>query len=356
MSIRALVVDDSALYRKIVSDILDSIPEVQVVGRAQNGQEALRKCRELLPDLITLDLEMPLLDGLGVLQGLKEESHVPGVIMLSSLTTAGAKVTISALRLGALDFVVKPSGSDIDQNVVELRQELQPKVEAFMATRQSQVESAPSTQPIESVSSSDPLTTHHIAPQIVVIGISTGGPRALNEMLPALPADFPLPILIVQHMPPVFTKSLAEDLDKHCALTVREAEQDQAIIPGQVLIAPGGRHMRISAAGGSPRVLITDDPPVHSCRPAVDLLFESAASCYREAVLAVIMTGMGSDGTAGIKVLKKYNVPVIAQDKNSCTVFGMPRIPIEEGLADVVCPLSEIATQIQQLSRRTQLL
>jgi two-component system, chemotaxis family, protein-glutamate methylesterase/glutaminase len=305
---------------------------------------------------------MPELDGIDVLRRLRTSPTPPGVIMLSAHTSTGAAATTKALSLGAFDFVLKPHGPDPEANSRRLGEQLKNKIAAFTAGRtagepsaeRASGDSSNAPRPRE-LGAADPAefgcdTRSDAVPSVpieaVVIGISTGGPDALSKLLPRLPADLPVPVLVVQHMPPIFTKSLAEDLDGRSALRVEEAVDGQAAEPGLVLIAPGGKQMRLDRVDGRLIVRITDDPRENSCRPAVDYLFRSAAEHLGPAVLAVIMTGMGSDGTLGLRQLKKQGAFVVAQDRESCVVFGMPAQPIREGLADVVAPLSDIARHI----------
>jgi two-component system chemotaxis response regulator CheB len=361
--LRVLVVDDAVIYRKIVTELLAEVPEVEVVGSAANGKIALQKIEQLKPDLITLDLEMPEVDGLGVLRQLRAVGSPAAAIMLSSVTEQGAAATIAALELGAIDFVVKPSGKSIEENISKLRQELRSRIVAYartlgvkrlLAATTPSTAAAPAPRHVEP----SPAPQKHVVPpvisnrppEVVLIGISTGGPKALTQMLPRLPAELPVPVLIVQHMPPVFTRSLANDLDLRCKLRVSEAEEGQPVLRGSILIAPGGRQMGLRREGDSIVARITDDPPENSCRPSVDYLFRSAVAIYGGNALAVIMTGMGSDGTAGCRLLRQRGARVIAQDEASCVVFGMPREPIAQGLVDVVAPLDRIATEIVRLT------
>lgn len=353
--LRVLVVDDTAFYRKIVAEALRAIPDVEVVGTAVNGRAAIEKYHELRPDLLTLDLEMPELDGIAVLRRLQALPTPPGVIMLSSHTSSGAASTTKALALGAFDFVLKPEGPDPEANSRRLLEQLRNKVAAFAAGRATAAPSpADAVREVEAPCEADPdyCGSSDALPAVpvdaVVIGISTGGPDALTKLLPRLPADLPVPVLIVQHMPPIFTRSLAEDLDRRSALRVVEAVDGQTAEPGLVLIAPGGKQMRLERDADRLIVRITDDPPENSCRPAVDYLFRSAALHLGPAVMAIIMTGMGSDGTLGLRILKQRGAFVIAQDRASCVVFGMPAQPIHERLVDVVAPLSEIARHIER--------
>ncbi len=360
--IRILVVDDTVTYRKIVTDILKDVDDFEVIGAAANGKIALQKIQQFKPDIITLDLEMPELDGIGLLKEIKKQNIQVGTIMLSAFTTKGAESTVAALELGAFDFVVKPNDLDIEANKQSLRTHLIPKIRIYARTinikRQASQKPAPA-----SVSKPKKLTDEVIRrmtdvitgvknrPEIVVLGISTGGPQSLTKMLPELPADFPLPILIVQHMPPMFTASLAQDLNKKCNLTVSEGFQGQQVLPGHIIIAPGGKQMKVQKTLAQTTIVVNDDPPENNCRPAVDYLFRSAAHSYGGNVIGVIMTGMGYDGKLGCKLLKRRGAIIVAQNEETCVVYGMPKQPIEEGIADVIAPLDKIANTINQLSR-----
>jgi two-component system, chemotaxis family, protein-glutamate methylesterase/glutaminase len=360
--LRVLVVDDTVTYRKIVNSVLSEMPDVEVVGMAANGKIALAKVEQLRPDLLLLDVEMPEVNGLEVLRRLQAAGSPAGAIVLSSLTAEGAQTTITCLELGAFDFVLKPSSGSIDENVQRLRGELKPRLTAFArrrAVRSILGDTAPPSSPRSTTIQRQPAPAAvrpvlpRIAatgkPQVVAIGISTGGPKALTEMLPKLPGDLRVPVLIVQHMPPVFTKSLADDLDRRCQLPTFEAEDGQEVRAGEILIAPGGRQMKIQRESDSVVVRITDDPPENSCRPSVDYLFRSVVATYGAGTAAVIMTGMGNDGSAGCRLVKGRGGHVVAQDEASCVVFGMPRQPVEEGIADVVAPLDRLASEIVHL-------
>jgi len=358
-TVRVLVVDDAVVYRKAVGDALRKVPGVEVVGTAPNGRIAMQKIERLQPDLLTLDLEMPEMDGLAVLRELRRQANPIGVIMLAGFSGNGAEDTMAAFELGAFDFVLKPSGNDPAANVARLGADLRAKVEAFARShRIHRILSTPAcSRPEAAALATTKLRVPADRPpqgasrrssevRVVVIGISTGGPRALTRMLPQLPADLAAPVLVVQHMPPLFTRSLAEDLDRRCRLHVQEACDGQLVAPGNIFIAPGGRQMKVEAEEGQVHIRITEDPPENSCRPSVDYLFRSAASVYGECALAVIMTGMGNDGTKGCRTLKECGARIIAEDAATCVVFGMPREPIEQGLADVVAPLDRIAAEI----------
>jgi two-component system chemotaxis response regulator CheB len=340
---RVLVVDDSTVFRKVVRDALAAQPGVEVVGVAADGRRALEKVQQLKPDLITLDVEMPELDGLAVLAELQRLQAEVNVIMVSAATTAAAAQTAQALRLGAFDFIQKPNGPTLERNVELLRAELAPKI-AALAELEAPAESTPAVPPqtpVEPVRAVAPAVPFRGA-AVVAIGVSTGGPSALSRLLPNLPASFPTPIVIVQHMPPVFTKSLAEDLGRHCRIRIKEAVDGESLVAGTAYIAPGGRQMKLAGNALAASVVVTDDPPERSCRPSVDYLFRSVADIYGGQALAVILTGMGDDGTAGCRVLKRQGAQIAAQDQASCVVYGMPRQVAESGLADVICPLAEM--------------
>jgi two-component system, chemotaxis family, protein-glutamate methylesterase/glutaminase len=364
--IRVLIVDDTVTYRKIVGDVLSDISCVEVVGAAANGKIALQKIEQLRPDLLTLDLEMPEMDGLEVLQHLQHTGSDVRAIMLSGATAEGADSTMKALKLGAFDFVSKPTGGDAGKNAELLRHELNLKIKAFaLSKRVHTILNKPGPTPPHTLTTPHPskenaLVTHpqrafEIStgrPEVVALGISTGGPASLIRMLPMLPADLDVPVLIVQHMPPVFTKSLADDLNHRCALTVSEACDGQSVSPGHVLIAPGGKQMKVEKAGAHIVVRITDDPPENSCKPSADYLFRSVSNICGGNAIGVIMTGMGNDGTRGCREMKQRGASIIAQDEATCVIFGMPKGPIDEGLTDVVAPLDRIAGEIVRLAGR----
>jgi two-component system, chemotaxis family, protein-glutamate methylesterase/glutaminase len=369
-NLRVLVVDDTIVYRKAVSDIIGEIPGVELVGVAHNGKIALSKIQTLKPDILTLDIEMPEMNGIEVLSALQKSYPGIGAIMLSTLTAEGSDMTMRALELGAFDFILKPQSKNQIEGKKEIRAALEPILRAFakskyassLISNKGRIPSTPqslrgtvASQPPGGMKVFKPLASKP-APsgirrgksEIVAIGISTGGPNALTQMLPRLPGDLGVPVLIVQHMPPVFTKSLAASLDKKCALTVKEAVNGENILPNVVYIAPGGKQMKLVAGtdGMNRRIKITDDPPENSCRPSVDYLFRSVADYYVGRATAVIMTGMGSDGTQGLGVLKSKSAFIIGQDESSCIVYGMPKAPAELGYLDVVSPLSKIADEI----------
>ncbi len=356
-ALKVLIVDDTVIYRKIVSDVLAEIPGVQVVGTAHNGKAALLKIKALQPDLLTLDIEMPEMSGIELLEHMQHEAPHVGAVMLSTLTQEGGAMTMRALELGAFDFIPKPQSGTMAENRLAIRQALAPILRAFDRTRQIKARlgakgfhtPSPPSRPVRPVAGATRMARYRTGKSSIVgVGISTGGPNALARMLPNLPADIGVPVVIVQHMPPMFTQSLATSLDGKCALRVREATDGEPLRPNVVYIAPGGKHMKIVAgADGIQRVIkITNDPPENSCRPSVDYLFRSLAELYVGRATGVIMTGMGNDGCAGLQQMKNNGAVIIAQDETSCVVFGMPKEPIEKGLVDVVSPLDRISHEI----------
>jgi two-component system, chemotaxis family, protein-glutamate methylesterase/glutaminase len=357
--LRVLIVDDTVTYRKIVTEVLTGCPDVEVVGTAANGRIALQKMEQQAVDLLVLDLEMPEMNGQAVLEALRQRKSPAGAIMLSAFTAQGAKATLAALDGGAFDFVLKPSGESWEANRGQLCRELRDKIAAYVRQRRFNLlphgngrDGSCDGMAAGTPSMARPAARRAGPPEIVALGISTGGPKALTEMVPQLPADLPVPLLIVQHMPPVFTRSLADDLNHRTPLTVREASDGQPIRGGEVWIAPGGRQMKVRRENGQVVLRITDDPPENSCRPSVDYLFRSVAEVYSGRAVGVIMTGMGSDGSLGCRCLKHAGAAIIAQDQATCVVFGMPREPIEKGLADVIAPLDRIAPEIARLVRQ----
>ncbi len=362
--LRVLVVDDTVVYRKTVSDVLAEIPGVEVVGTANNGKIAMMKIASLKPDLITLDIEMPEMNGLDVLRALKTEAPDVGAIVLSTLTHKGGDLTIKALELGAFDYITKPETGSIEESKRTIKKILDLLLKSY--SRHLEMKKIlrgagyGKSYTTEAVSGQADLRTSRytsvsstrshrkVKAEIVGIGISTGGPKALSEMMPMIPANINVPILIVQHMPPMFTESLAKSLNARCAIEVKEAEDGEIIRPNVAFIAPGGRQMKVVAgADGLSRIIrITDDPPENSCKPSVDYLFRSIAEHYVGRSAGVIMTGMGSDGTLGLRVMKKNGSFIIAQDEPSCVVFGMPKKPIDEGIVDIIAPLDRLADEI----------
>ncbi|ATA59560.1 Chemotaxis response regulator protein-glutamate methylesterase [Geobacillus stearothermophilus] len=336
-TIKVLVVDDSAFMRKWISDFLSEHPRLEVVGTARNGQEALDKIALLRPDVVTLDVEMPVMNGLETLRRIMHKQPLP-VVMVSSTTREGAENTITAMQYGAVDFVAKPSGP-ISLDLYKVKDELIRKV---LHASEANVRALAARRP--------PAQTARSQKTVVAIGTSTGGPRALETVLTQLPPDFAAPVVIVQHMPKGFTKSLADRLNALAAITIKEAEDGELLRNGTAYIAPGGVHLAVDEENGMLKARFDESPPRAGHRPAVDVLFESLAAirCCRK--IAVIMTGMGSDGTAGVKKLKESgNTKAIAEARETAVIFGMPRAAIEAGVVDVIVPLDSMAAAIVQL-------
>jgi two-component system, chemotaxis family, protein-glutamate methylesterase/glutaminase len=354
---RILIVDDSAVMRSLLRSVIATDPGIAVAGTATDGASALASLRLDQPDLVLLDVEMPVMDGLITLREMRQRGYKMPVIMCSSLTQSGAKVTIEALAGGASDYVAKPAGhSSREQALAALAQELLPKIHALAGRGSLEQRAVPSARPVIAIPQPPPVTQPiATAPSVVAIGVSTGGPAALDVLLPALPPGFPLPVLIVQHMPEVFTRLLAERLNQKCVLRVSEASEGAPVQPGTVLIARGGSHMEVIPAARSsapPTIRITQDPPENHCRPAADVLLRSAVRVYGSGVLAVILTGMGSDGLAGCRLIRGQGGSVIAQDQLTSTVWGMPGAVVQAGLAQRVLPLGSIAAEIARIAAR----
>jgi len=338
--LRVLVVDDSMFMRRMITDLLQQDAELEVVGTAKNGQEGLEMARQLKPDVITLDVEMPVMDGVTMLQRLMQEQPTP-VLMLSSLTKEGAEVTLKCLELGAVDFVTKPSGS-ISMDLYKISSQIIEKVKVAARAR---VVVAPTAARPAAAPPTPAVLTGRSTPNapLVVIGASTGGPRALNTVLSGLPPQLNAKILLIQHMPEGFTRSLAERLDRNSAFSVREAQGGETLEAGVAYLAPGGKHLKLERGE---RIALTDDPPVHGVRPAVDVALLSIAQNYQGAVVVAILTGMGSDGAAGVRALAAKGAYTIAEDESTCVVFGMPRAAIQTGAVKRVAPLHHIAEAI----------
>ncbi len=340
--IRVLVVDDSVVIRKLLSDTLSKDPELEVLAAASDGRIALQKISQLHPDLVTLDVEMPVMNGLETLAELRKLYPRLPVIMFSTLTERGASATLDALSLGASDYATKPSNTGSPAVAIEaIRAELVPKIKALCAGTSTKLKSLPPPRPAvrARVPSNRPF-------EIVAIGTSTGGPNALAEVLPRIPKDFPVPIVVVQHMPPIFTRMLAERLASRSEIAVEEGSAGVVLSPAHSWIAPGNFHMTVARAGVNWRLELNQDPPEHSCRPAVDALFRSVAAVCRANVLGVVMTGMGSDGVQGAQHIREAGGEVIIQDESSSVVWGMPGLVYAAGQADGVYPLDQLAPEI----------
>ena len=375
--IRVLIVDDSAVMRKIIASALQKEPSLEIVGFAANGLQAIEMVESLRPDVVTLDIEMPEMDGLTALREIrKKEKYLP-VIMFSSLTQEGAQAAVSALTAGASDYVGKPtaSSSGVNQAFQILETELIPKIlglarrvqrrrqKGFAATTQTGSTAVSETEiavPPKGVPTADGALTANRVKQVVpsgivsavCIGVSTGGPMALMQLFTALQQPLAVPIFIVQHMPPLFTALLAERLNGACRMAVHEARQGEAVEAGVVYIAPGGFHMTPTRRGLKTTIEINDQPPENSCRPSVDVLFRAVAGLYGPETLAVVLTGMGSDGLKGSQVIHQLGGKIIAQDEASSVIWGMPGAVVGSGIADAVLSIDQIADELSFRCRK----
>ena len=349
-----MVVDDSVVIRRVVTHTLEQDPAIEVVGFASNGLIGLQRIPQLNPDVLTLDIEMPDMDGLEMLKRIRREFPSLRVIMFSSLTERGAAVTLEALSLGADDYVTKFVGEESREiSLSRLKGEMIPKVRQFFRFPNEQETSTdPQTSIRQSGVGVGVTSVSTERPRVVAIGISTGGPSALGSILPTLPATFPLPILIVQHMPPLFTRLLAERLNSSCALTVQEASNGSLVEPGKILLAPGDFHMKVVSDQGKVTVLLDQSSQQNFCRPAVDVLFRSVGEVYGGSALGVVLTGMGQDGLRGVEVLKARGARVLAQDEATSVIWGMPGAVVKAGLADSVLPLCSVVPEILRLAGR----
>lgn len=348
--IRVLVVDDSVVIRRMVSDVLSGEPDIEVAGAAADGRIALQKIEQVNPDIVTLDVEMPMMDGLETLRQLRKTHRRLPVIMFSTLTERGASATMDALVLGAADYVTKPANVGSAAAALEkIRTELIPKIRAHVPQAAALVAPPASMAGLQisrlpCFMAATPAASSRV--EVVAIGTSTGGPNALGELLPLLPQNFPVPVVIVQHMPPIFTKFLADRLSAKSQIPVMEAENCQELLPGHAYIAPGDFHMIVERSKDGARIRIQKEQPENSCRPAVDVLFRSVADVYRGDTLAVIMTGMGQDGLRGCGRIREMGGQILAQDAASSVVWGMPGYVANAGLADFVLPLGLLAGEI----------
>lgn len=344
--IRVIVVDDSAFMRKMITDILESDNRIQVIATARNGADGLKKIKELSPDVVTLDVEMPIMDGMTALAHIMEDNPIP-VVMLSSLTKEGTTNTLQAITTGAVDFIAKPSGS-ISLDIANIKQEIIDKVLA--AAQVDVTKSIHTTESPKLVPSKQ-----QYAKTIVFVGASTGGPRALQRLILDLPEDFTNPVLIVQHMPAGFTKSLADRLNNLSNLHIKEATHGEIIQDRTVYIAPGNFHMKIRKVGTVHAIELTQEDERAGHRPAVDVLFESAATVTRVNKIAVVLTGMGSDGSKGIEIMKKNDpeTVVLAESDESAVIYGMPKAAIKTNAVNYIVHLHQMGEMIDALTKRT---
>ncbi len=336
---RILIVDDAVVFRRLIAEVLDADPDLEVVGTAANGKIALAKLPQVNPDLVILDVEMPELDGLATLREIRKVYPKLPVIMFSALTERGAAATLDALALGATDYFTKPAGTgSLDASLQVVRDELVPEIKALCGRGTNR--GAPVALPPPR------LDVARAAVDVVAVATSTGGPNALAAFFDGLPADLPVPFVVVQHMPPVFTRLLAERLTAKSALAVEEGTTGGLLRPGHAWIAPGDFHMVVAQTGTRVSVQLNQDPPENSCRPAADVLFRSVARTFGPATLAVVLTGMGQDGLRGCEAIREAGGQVIAQDEATSVVWGMPGFVARAGLADRVMPLTTIAPEV----------
>jgi two-component system chemotaxis response regulator CheB len=347
-----MVVDDSVVVRKIVTDVLSADPDIEVVGTAVNGKIAVAKLDQLKPDLVTMDIEMPEMNGIEAVRAIRAaRSRVP-IIMFSTLTERGASATLDALSAGANEYVTKPANvGSVGQSMESVREQLIPKIKALTG-RPVSPGPARAAAPLPPPPPVAPRTGPGKKPAVLVVGSSTGGPEALARVLPQLPANLPVPVLMVQHMPPVFTRQFAQRLDRLSPLRVVEAADGSPLVPGTVHLAPGDHHLVVRTQGRGPAAALytglNQGPPENFCRPAVDPLFRSVVAAYDGAVLAVVLTGMGSDGRNGAAEVRAGGGTVIVQDQATSVVWGMPGAIAQAGLADEILPLDRIAEAINR--------
>lgn len=354
--IRVLVTDDTALYRRMLSDVLSSMPGVEVAGTSFDGEDCLVQLEKLRPDFVTLDINMPRRDGLSTLAEIRKRGIKTQVVMVSSPTAESAEQTLLALRSGALDMILKPAGSSIQENRRSLEEQLLNQVETVrgllnrvlrpIATKPRTIVAS---QPTGGVQGPIASTSRTGAFQCLCIGVSTGGPAALGSIIPSLPKTFPVPIFIVQHMPPVFTKSMANHLASISKVPVVEASNGEVAKPGHVYVAPGGKQMKVVRKGVTLEIVVNNDPPVGACKPSVDYMLNTAAEVSGANTLTLILTGMGSDGLAGCRKLRAMGAHVLAQSEETCVVYGMPRQIVDNGLANEILPLNGIAPRLVEI-------
>ena len=355
MRIKTLVVDDSVVVRRAVANVLAAADDIEVVATASDGHLGLRRIAELHPDVVTLDVEMPGMDGLATLAEIRRMWPELPVIMYSTLTERGAAATLEALSLGAADYATKPSGArDREEVADQVRANLLPLVRLW--GRRSAPRGVPrrATAPAAAAPTAPVTTTADNGGPIklIAVGVSTGGPDALAALLPTLPGNLPVPVVIVQHMPPVFTAMLAQRLNGLSALTVSEATDGERVLPGHAYIAPGGKHVELHQGAGGLVMTLTDGAPENSCKPAVDVLFRTATAATRGQLLGVVLTGMGADGLAGSRLIRQAGGPVLVQDEASSVVWGMPGYVAREGLATGVLPLDGLGAAMTRIAQR----
>ena len=349
MVARVLIVDDSSFFRRRVNEILDADRNIEVIGMAKNGLDAVEQAEKLKPDVITMDIEMPVMDGITAVRKIMQKSPIP-ILMFSSLTTDGAQATLDALDAGAVDFLPKKF-DDISSDRDEAKRLLCARVRQIAARGIAKPVSSP--KPVQAATTSParvttrPLTTPAKGNyQIVAIGTSTGGPVALQDVLTKLPENFPLPIILIQHMPATFTPAFAQRLNGLCQIEVREAADGDVLTPGVALLAPGGKQMEVIKRGAASYIKISEPLPGQNYKPSVDVAFTSVANVYPGKALAIVLTGMGADGCEGARKMKQGGAKLWSQDEASCVVYGMPAAVADAGLSDHVLPLSSIGDSL----------
>lgn len=343
-TIRVLVVDDSVVMRRMLSNMLEAMPQVEVAGTARDGVEGLRKVAQLVPDLVLLDVEMPGPNGIETLKAIRSEHPQVRVIMCSSLTMRGSQTTIDALLAGADDFVTKQSSGHVLSSAQDsLQAEIEDRIQRIFGKKLKPISAKVVAKP---AALRVPARARTASVEILAIGVSTGGPSLLSRLLPLLPADLRVPVVVVQHMPPFFTHLLAERLDKVCAVRVKEATDGIAVEAGTVLLAPGDFHMRLQRTAGGCVARLDQGEREQSCRPAVDVLFRSVAEQYGAHTLALVLTGMGEDGLRGARMLRDAGAEVLAQDEESSVVWGMPGAVVHAGLANAVLAADEVIPEV----------
>ncbi len=351
MKTRVLLIDDSVVVRKIVGDAVSSHPDLEAVGKAANGKLGLEMIPQVNPDVIVLDVEMPEMDGITTLKEIRKTYKSPKVIMFSTLTQRGADITLEALSIGAVDYFAKPTNlSNVEEVTKYLKDGLVQKIKFLGPTGKNELLTALHHPPQTTVTSQKPSTLAASGSlqkiDIVAIGCSTGGPNALGSIFPTIPAKFPVPIVIVQHMPPVFTKHLAERLNSKSQIRVYEGVEGAILKPGEAWIAPGDYHMTVKKEGVNYVLHMNQQPPENSCRPAVDVLFRSVAETFGKSALGVVLTGMGQDGFRGCEMFKQVGAASIVQDEATSVVWGMPGFVAKAGLAEKVLPLDQIIPEV----------
>ena len=343
---KVLIIDDSVLFRILLTNIIRGIENVEVCGTASDGQAGIEAVEKHHPDVVLLDVEMPKMTGLDVMREINSRGIEVRVIMCSAFTVAGAAVTVKALELGAHDFITKPEGKDKDESFKLLKSQLVPELEELKdVVSQDQSERLKTRRAL-------PRSESHkkVSAEIIGIGISTGGPKALGVVLPSLPADFKVPIVIVQHMPKLFIESMAASLNTKCKLQVKVGEHGETVKSGTVYLAPGEKQMAVVNDKGQRKIQILDEPAENYCKPAVDFLFRSLAQAYGSKTIGLVMTGMGGDGAKGLLKMKESGAYTIGQNKETCTIYGMPQEAAKAGAVMTVLPLDEIADHLVKVT------